>query len=91
MKIERDIDKILRPPFILPHPLLTKLLENTPHLRYLNTLVIDYSESENEFPTINLSLTKLNLYTRVTTNLLSCLEIFTEFISSNSSYGKTLS
>jgi hypothetical protein len=26
MKTERDIDKIVRPPFILPHPLLTGLM-----------------------------------------------------------------
>ncbi|UJR20044.1 hypothetical protein I4U23_023178 [Adineta vaga] len=47
------------------------LLENTPHLRYLNTQLIDYSSSEKEFSTYFLSLTRLNLSTRINTNALT--------------------
>ncbi|CAF1167079.1 unnamed protein product [Adineta steineri] len=51
---------------------LLKLLKNTPYLRSLQTHIIDYSEPEKELSSYTtLTLTRLNVYMRVTTNTLS--------------------
>jgi len=50
---------------------LFNLLENTPHLQYLNTQLIDYRVFEKTFQLLFSSLSELKLYIRIETHALT--------------------